>query len=306
MKLQTKLFNVSLVLAAVLLLVPATMAFAASPPQPTYDTAIVDGDYSEWDLANDFFADMYRAANTNKKVESKLYLRYDCSTETMYALVLSVNDIPVLVEATNAFVKIDGSKVVDGNDASFAWVGQGFDGDNNHARGFEASFPLASQTDYSLNVHVNVYDDGASQTSAVADRDIDLTIYCPPDPTAVELASFDAAVQGRTIQLTWVTASEIDNLGFNIHRAESPDGIRIKMNGVLLPAQAPGSPAGGSYEFVDEAVVPGITYYYWLEAADTHGGSTFHGPVSKTVRNFARLLPVRARLAISPPIIGSK
>jgi hypothetical protein len=56
----------------------AAFVLAANPPEPTYDTATVDGNESEWSLANDFFADMYRAGDPTKKVESKLYLRYGC------------------------------------------------------------------------------------------------------------------------------------------------------------------------------------------------------------------------------------
>jgi len=56
---------------------PASAMAMAAPPQPTYGVANVDGNIGEWDLANDFFANMYRAGKTDKEIESKLYLRYD-------------------------------------------------------------------------------------------------------------------------------------------------------------------------------------------------------------------------------------
>ena len=62
---------------------------SAAPPVPTFGTAVVDGNIDEWDLINDFFANMHRAGDPDKVVESKLYLRYDCATNTMYALVLT-------------------------------------------------------------------------------------------------------------------------------------------------------------------------------------------------------------------------
>jgi hypothetical protein len=52
--------------------------------------------------------------------------------------------------------------------------------------------------------------------------------------------------------------------------------------------QSPDSSAGSVYEFVDESVVPGATYWYWLEDVDVHGVATRHGPVSATVESDER------------------
>ncbi|MCS6845324.1 MAG: hypothetical protein NZ528_13535, partial [Caldilineales bacterium] len=48
----------------------------------------------------------------------------------------------------------------------------------------------------------------------------------------------------------------------------------------FVPAAAPGSAAGASYRYVDTAVRPGRTYWYWLEAVDLQGATALHGPVS--------------------------
>jgi len=127
-----------------------------------------------------------------------------------------------------------------------------------------------------------------------------------PAPTSVELARFEAAFSGAAIQLIWETASEIDNLGFNLYRAESLDGPRAQVNGNLIPSQAVGSVIGASYQFVDEFVQAGTTYSYWLEAVNVYGESTIHGPVSAEVMPLRRLLPARARLAPQAPIIRNK
>jgi hypothetical protein len=102
-------------------------------------------------------------------------------------------------------------------------------------------------------------------------------------PTAVELASFSAAPQGSAIRLDWETASELDNLGFNLYRSEPAEGERVQLNTALIPGQNPGSPAGAAYSFVDETAEPGVIYTYWLEVVDTHGGAMLHGPVQATV-----------------------
>jgi uncharacterized membrane protein len=104
-------------------------------------------------------------------------------------------------------------------------------------------------------------------------------------PTAVELVAFTATAAGDDILLEWETATELDNLGFNLYRSEEADeeGELSRLNAALIPGQNPGSPVGGSYAFVDQGVSPGVTYWYWLEAVDVHGAVTRHGPVSATV-----------------------
>ena len=178
------------------LVIGALPVYGAIPPEPTYSSATVDGNYSEWDLANDFFARMYRAGKPEKKVESKLYLRYDCKTQTLYALVLAEPGVTVLPQPSDAFIKLgNATKLVDGNygddgtPPDFAWIME-----NTTYIGFEASTPLAPGNYANLNVHVQVSDEG-SQTSAVADRAILLDILCTPEPDIkVEKTALDQNV----------------------------------------------------------------------------------------------------------------
>jgi hypothetical protein len=113
--------------------------------------------------------------------------------------------------------------------------------------------------------------------------------YGTGSPTAVEMASFTAVAQGGAILVTWETASELDLLGFHLYRAEAASGPQMRLNDALIPGQAPGSPVGAVYEFVDGAVAPGVTYWYWLEDVDVRGAATRHGPVSAAVQPGAQL-----------------
>lgn len=100
-------------------------------------------------------------------------------------------------------------------------------------------------------------------------------------PSAVTLASFDAQAAGGEVQIAWETTSELYNVGFNVYRAASLDGSRTKLNAALIPSAAPNSPTGHSYGFTDSAnLVPGTTYYYWLEDVNTNGTGTLHEPVT--------------------------
>ena len=103
------------------------------------------------------------------------------------------------------------------------------------------------------------------------------------EPTAITLASFEAKAGNRKVTLIWETATEIDNAGFNILRAESENGEYVQINESLIPAQGTAT-QGSSYVFVDTEAANRMTYNYKLEDIDLNGISTMHGPVSATPR----------------------
>lgn len=102
----------------------------------------------------------------------------------------------------------------------------------------------------------------------------------PSEPLAVSMASFDAQWSGDQVAVTWDTVSEIDNLGFNLYRSQSPDQVGELITTQMIPSQSPGSTQGFSYSFTDSAVTPGSTYWYTLTDLDAWGVETRHGPVS--------------------------
>jgi hypothetical protein len=169
MRLPTRI-GISVALLALL-----ASAALAVPPIPTFGTANVDGNSGEWNLVNDFFSLMYRAGNPSKPVESRAYLRYDCSTQTMYVLVLmepnSIGYIDPNSQTAWVAINAQNNKVVtensgdDGIPPDFQWIGQGYDGDASHVRGYEASFPIAPGS-YNIIFHVDVIDASGAQTSA--------------------------------------------------------------------------------------------------------------------------------------------
>ena len=105
--------------------------------------------------------------------------------------------------------------------------------------------------------------------------------FAPPVPTSVELLSFVAEPNASAVQLTWVTGSELNNLGFLVYRSLSADGLWTRITPSLIPGLG-SSPEGASYSFRDAGLTNGIRYFYKLEDIDSTSGSTFHGPVSAT------------------------
>jgi hypothetical protein len=109
-------------------------------------------------------------------------------------------------------------------------------------------------------------------------------------PTAVSLVSFTADRQAEDVLLRWLTATEIDNIGFNLYRAESADGEPTRLNSDLIAAATPGSPIGAEYDYLDRTAAPGASYYYWLETVGSQGQTARFGPA--LVRSYQQFLPL--------------
>ena len=97
---------------------------------------------------------------------------------------------------------------------------------------------------------------------------------------AVELASFEGHAAGDRIVLTWVTGTELDNLGFNVYREHGEDRTQVNTRVIYATGDAT---SGGRYTFTDRDVRPGAMYSYYLEEIALDGRSTRHGPISVTV-----------------------
>ncbi|MBI2471526.1 MAG: hypothetical protein HYV59_09835 [Planctomycetes bacterium] len=111
-----------------------------------------------------------------------------------------------------------------------------------------------------------------------------VVVKIEPVSTAVTLSSFSAEAGGDgSVTLTWETATEIDNAGFNLYRSRLKDGNYKKINGELISATG-SETAGASYSYEDTPPASG-TYYYKLEDVDTNGASAMHGPVKVKVRS---------------------
>ena len=102
-------------------------------------------------------------------------------------------------------------------------------------------------------------------------------------PAAVALDSLQATAEqgaGRIV-VTWVTAQETGNTGFNLWRGTSDSGPDLKLNAEIIPSKDPGGAMGAAYEYIDSYdLVPGTTYTYWLEDVDLSGATSRHAPVS--------------------------
>lgn len=258
----TKLILLSMALTITMVAVISSASAAA--PEPNYGSGItVDGSYSDWDLTNDYFADMIRAGGQGGQttVESKLYLRYDCTNQVMYALVLVEPGVKAIESADDAWIAIDEDES-DGASSSnkvtftqFSWVYEA-----GVPIGYEASFslPLEDQTDktgiYYIFAHIQV-DDGGSQTSAT-DRDGTLLeISCPGLSNVASIGDFvwedlnrngiqdsgEMRIQGVTVNLytcdgTLIASTTTDSSGLYLFSDLMPGSYYVEF--VLPPEYA--------------------------------------------------------------------
>jgi len=86
------------------------------------------------------------------------------------------------------------------------------------------------------------------------------------------------AYQHPTIVVEWSTASELDTIGFNVLRSETPEGDLEQVNSELIPSSVDPL-AGAEYSFEDKTVQAGKTYYYYLEDIDNQGTNSRNGPI---------------------------
>jgi hypothetical protein len=85
-----------------------------------------------------------------------------------------------------------------------------------------------------------------------------------------DLASLTAEPVGRTVVLSWTTASEKGLVGWNVFRSEEPSGPFTRLNGVAVPAYGD-SDSDTGYLYVDDKARPGRRYYYLVEGINSLG-----------------------------------
>jgi hypothetical protein len=96
-------------------------------------------------------------------------------------------------------------------------------------------------------------------------------------PTSIRVASFTATTFDRYVGIDWRTETELENAGFNLYRATSPDGPKTRLNDELIPTKG-NELEGASYSYRDFDV-DGGDYYYWFEDVSLDGKGYMNGPV---------------------------
>ncbi len=97
----------------------------------------------------------------------------------------------------------------------------------------------------------------------------------PAGPTDVTIFGFEATYNTSTkaVDLVWQTTDEVDILGYNVLRSTSEAGVKTQVNTALINLDP-----DHAYDFTDDTVEMGMTYYYWIEYVETDDDRGTVGP----------------------------
>ena len=122
-------------------------------------------------------------------------------------------------------------------------------------------------------------------TVNLSNQTVTITAYSGPintvtlgdknNPLPVTLTSFEAVRKGSSVLVTWATATETNNKGFNVQ--ESADGTTFHNVG-FVASQATNSTKALQYSFTDAETVAAGTRYYRLQQTDLDGKVAYFGP----------------------------
>src|SRR5262249_4263995 len=146
--------------------------------------ANVDGIDTEWDLTNDFFANLYVDGDTSKPLLATLYLRYDCVTKILYSLVVPVQGMSIHTGDANFFNKgtataVKSSTGDDDVPPDFHYVQQ----NGTAAAAWEASFKMTNPQDATIFVQAGINNpiNPNQNIATVSPRTgIELKVVCGP------------------------------------------------------------------------------------------------------------------------------
>lgn len=91
------------------------------------------------------------------------------------------------------------------------------------------------------------------------------------NPLPIELASFRSTVSGNTVSLNWITASEINNYGFEVQRSKMiENNVMSEWESIGFVNGNGTSSSSNYYSFSDAGLTPGY-YLYRLKIIDNDG-----------------------------------
>ena len=227
----------STLVGAALALTAAVPASAGAAPQPTYGSAVVDGNASEWNAGDQWGT--LRTDGPDYRDVASASVRYDCGSGTLFVLVQALPGFTLqTLDPEEDYVRIgQDPKLVSGlsgNDGvapDFAYVSPGGD----TAAGFEASAKLDPGTyPASLRIHAKFPDDSADtyETADLLPRYADLVIECATPPTTTPTSPPSSAVvvpnsEGPTTTPTAPTAEQgptVSPINENLPNGETGTG----------------------------------------------------------------------------------
>ncbi len=144
--------------------------------------------------------------------------------------------------------------------------------------GYENESPLRLQTFYFQTPTTNGWVDFASSTVPFVKLSVGVLYDSTIIPVPVSYARFSGTrIENKINKLTWTTATELNNSGFEIQ--SSLDGKNFEKKGFVKTQSIDNSNRGFSYEFNDAVNLNG-TIYYRLKQIDKDGRFSYSSIIS--------------------------
>jgi len=112
------------------------------------------------------------------------------------------------------------------------------------------------------------------------------------NPLPVEMAGFNATANGKSVRLTWRTAAETGNAGFEVQRQREDGWTQVGF--VDSKASSGSTTETQSYGFMAEDLSVG-THQFRLKQVDLDGSSEVHGPITARVQ-------MQEAIRLTPPV----
>ncbi len=110
--------------------------------------------------------------------------------------------------------------------------------------------------------------------------------------TDVVLYGFWLAADAGQVVVHWQTASEVDTVGFNLHRLVGDEWVLVNTEGVISAKGAPLGGVGASYSYIDADADPAGTHTYRVVEIETGGTTEEYGPFERSVYELRLISPL--------------
>jgi protocatechuate 3,4-dioxygenase beta subunit len=245
---------------------PVTLNVTGLPPGATFDPAT---GVLSWQPT-------YEQAGTYPITFTAQDNKGATTTRVLTLVILNKNRLPVIVAFSPPEKQLS---LEQGQTRRFSISARDPDGDplhflwkvNGTTAGYDTTYLLVAAQWFPGHYAVTAYVFDDSDTTSES-WSVDIR-------TAVELVAFSAQVvpyQGVTI--SWKTAYEVGNVGFQILRSVTVAGPYEALNSELVPPRP-----DRTYSFADVTAKVGQTYHYRLADVDAMGRTTLHPPLTVVV-----------------------
>jgi len=161
-----------------------------------------------------------------------------------------------------------------------AYLG-GNDYQGTHLVNVEVINTSVLQPNTTYNLHVWAKSWGSSQGDSYLNNSGNnyVATFTTDGNVPVQLSSFTAAIQNKSVVLNWATATEINNYGFEVERSFD----KVNWNKIGFKNGYGNSNSVKDYSYIDNDITKNGMYYYRLKQIDNNGNYEYSNVIEVNV-----------------------